>query len=250
MSKIILRTTDFSLVATQSIATGSYAMGFNLIGDLVKKDQAGNIIVIAGATGISGTSAFGYTSSGIYQIDNAPILSYTYVNSIDFNSRVLFSSTGSTVAVWSAGSNNGIVYTSDLSANFTTYSLIDKNYLDIQLGLVASPIFSINDKNWIALETVTGSIATASNNTVTDSPKDDSYISVYVNGQEFDVGNGVTSSSCFFASGASGPGYPRGFSSTHPNGKTQIGDYLYWNDVAAGVTLTLGWRISLHYLTI
>ena len=63
MSKIILRPIDFTLVATQSIATGSYALGFDLAGDLVKKDKAGGVYQIAG-----GTSSFGYTSSGIYQI--------------------------------------------------------------------------------------------------------------------------------------------------------------------------------------
>lgn len=108
--------------------------------------------------------------------------------------------------------------------------------------------FAINDKDWSALNTISGSIATASNSTVTDNPIDGSYVTVYVNGQEFDVGNGTSSSSCFFA-GASGYNYPRGFSSSHINGKIQSGDYLYWNDVSAGFTLTSGWRISLMYLT-
>lgn len=241
MSKIILRPIDFTLVATQSIATGSYALGFDLAGDLVKKDKAGGVYPIGG-----GTSSFGYTSSGIYQIDNTPILTYTYINTIDLNNRVFYGSTGSTVASWSSNSNDGIVYDPNYVTNFGTYSLVTKQYVDsIAFG---SSKFSINDKDWSALNTASGSIATASNSTITDNPIDGSYVTVYVNGQEFNVGNGTSSSSCFFA-GASGYNYPRGFSASHINGKVQTGDYLYWNDVSAGFTLTSGWRISLMYLT-
>ena len=134
MSKIILRPIDFTLVATQSIATGSYALGFDLGGDLVKKDRDGGIYRI-------GTSSFGYTSSGIYQIDNTPILTYTYVNTIDLNNRIFYGSTGSTVASWSSNSNDGISYDSNYVTNFSTYSLVTKQYVDsavISAGLTAT----------------------------------------------------------------------------------------------------------------
>ncbi len=83
--------------------------------------------------------------------------------------------------------------------------------------------------------------------TISGNPIDDCYVSVYVNGQEFDVGNGVTSSvSCYFSN--DGGTNARGFSSFHPNGQVQSGDRLYWNESFAEIGLDAGWRISLHYL--
>jgi hypothetical protein len=104
---------------------------------------------------------------------------------------------------------------------------------------------SFNDKNWAANTTTTDG-ELASYNTVTDIPLDESYIEVKVNGVEYEVGNGVKTKVCYF-SGDNGA-TARGFSSSHPNGKVQIGDKLFWNGSIAGVYLAAGWRISLNYL--
>jgi hypothetical protein len=100
---------------------------------------------------------------------------------------------------------------------------------------------SPNDKNWISA-TVSGSIGTASTSTVTDIPLSTSYVSVFINGVEVQVGNATTSAPCFFGTNSV---TPKGFS---PSNSIQPGDYLYWNPTSAGYSLEGGFRISLHYL--
>ncbi|NBP58792.1 hypothetical protein EBU71_20060 [bacterium] len=83
---------------------------------------------------------------------------------------------------------------------------------------------------------------TASDYTISVNPVSGSYVTVFVNGQEFEVGNGTTSSSCYFGTHST---IPKGFSASNA---IQAGDYLYWNPSIAGFNLESGWRISLHYL--
>jgi hypothetical protein len=87
----------------------------------------------------------------------------------------------------------------------------------------------------------------ASNSSISNTPVDGCYVAVFVNGVEYEVGDGVTTKSCYFAStGASH--VPKGFSSSHANGQVQAGDFLYWNKSVAGFNLTAGSRISLMYV--
>jgi len=72
-------------------------------------------------------------------------------------------------------------------------------------------------------------------------------VAVFVNGIEYEVGDGVTTKDCYFGDGGS-PNMPRGFDSTHINGQVQAGDKLYWNGSIAGFELSAGWRLSFHYL--
>ena len=146
-------------------------------------------------------------------------------------------STNNRMVVSDGLSNKGLVYEGDYTSNFTTYSLITKGYVISQKTKM-----SLGDKNIVAIDT-TGD-GQFSGATISGSPLLDSYVSVYVNGLEFLVGNGVTSSvDCYFSN--DGGTTARTF--TSPN-NIQIGDELYWNGNVSGTNLIGGWRISLHYL--
>lgn len=145
-----------------------------------------------------------------------------------------------------AGSS-GIAYNVDYSINYTNRTLVDKEYVDTVVrdstqGTVQ--ILTPNDKFLTALLTSTdGDLAT--NDTLTNTPTDGSYIAVFINGQEFEVGNGLINKACYFSNDGGTNG--RGFDSSHPNGQVQTGDNLYWNGSIAGTQLLAGWRISYLY---
>ena len=109
------------------------------------------------------------------------------------------------------------------------------------IAAIGGNINSPYDKGLTA-NSVTTNGGTASDYTISVNPVSGSYVTVFVNGQEFEVGNGTTSSSCYFGTHST---IPKGFSASNA---IQAGDYLYWNPSMAGFKLESGWRISLHYL--
>ena len=132
-------------------------------------------------------------------------------------------------------------YDVDRSANYTLRSVPDVEYVQSQV-----PIMTPDDKFLIAETTIAdGDIASLTG--ISNTPVDGCYVSVYVNGVEYEVGNGVTTKDCYFSDGTS-PTVPRGFSSAHPNGQIQTGDVLHWNGSNTGFELQSGWRIAFHYL--
>ena len=170
-------------------------------------------------------------------------------------SRIHFYSNGSSLGVGDISTNNslvisdviyskGLVYSDDYSANFTTFSLVTKGYVDSKISASAS-LPTINDKNLVAVDSLgDGDFSGA---TISGTPVDNSYVTVFINGLEYLVGNGVTNSvDCYFSN--DGGVNARGFSSLHPNGKIQANDGLYWNGNFTGLNLISGWRISIHYL--
>ena len=106
-------------------------------------------------------------------------------------------------------------------------------------------ILSTDDKN-MSVNTTSFDGDLASNDVVTNTPIDGSYVAVFINGQEFDVGNGVKTNSCYFS--GDGGTTARGFFSTHPNGRIESGDFLYWNGTISGTELDSLWRLTLLYL--
>lgn len=109
---------------------------------------------------------------------------------------------------------------------------------------IPTQIISPDDKFLTAILTVSDGVL-ATNDTLTNTPNDGSYIAVFINGQEFETGNGVKTTSCYFS--GDGGTSARGFSSSHPNGQVQTGDNLYWNGTISGTDLETGWRISFLY---
>jgi hypothetical protein len=140
--------------------------------------------------------------------------------------------------------NKGLVYLSDYSVNFTPESLVSKRYVDSKISASSSKP-TINDKNLVAVDTAGDGIFSGA--TISGTPIDNSYVTVFINGVEYLVGNGVTNSvDCYFSN--TGGSNARGFSSAHPNGRIQTNDRLYWNGNVTGLNLISGWRISIHYL--
>ena len=157
-------------------------------------------------------------------------------------SRIHFYSNGSSLGVGDISTNNslvisdviyskGLVYSDDYSANFTTFSLVTKGYVDSKISASAS-LPTINDKNLVAVDSLgDGDFSGA---TISGTPVDNSYVTVFINGLEYLVGNGVTNSvDCYFSN--DGGVNARGFSSLHPNGKIQANDGLYWNGNFTGL---------------
>ena len=107
-------------------------------------------------------------------------------------------------------------------------------------------IMSPDDKFLTAAATfVDGDVACTTG--ITNTPIDGCYVAVFINGIEYEVGNGVDTTTCYFGDGMS-PNLPRGFSSSHPNGQVQAGDKLYWNGSNIGFEIKVGWRVTFHYL--
>lgn len=97
-----------------------------------------------------------------------------------------------------------------------------------------------NDKNFLMSQNSVGN-GFFTGLTITDTP--DSYVMVFINGVETDLGYGSTnSSSCYFSSD--------GGTTAKSFGNIVAGDGLYWNTSLAGFALTtdLPDRISLNYL--
>jgi hypothetical protein len=107
------------------------------------------------------------------------------------------------------------------------------------------PTLSVLDKSTSAIST-SGDNSQASNNIISEEPKDESYVEVKVNGIEYEVGDAVKTKSCYFS--GDGGTTAKSFSSSHANGKISKGDELYWNGSVAGFELVNGWRISISYL--
>jgi len=79
--------------------------------------------------------------------------------------------------------------------------------------------------------------------TMPSTPISNSYVNVFVNGLQYQVGDGVTSSvPCYFS--ADGGITARGFEFNN----IQVGDSLYWNGTFNGFNLYSGWNILITYL--
>lgn len=150
---------------------------------------------------------------------------------------------------WIFQYNSGILWQQDnvgldpITAEIYAYT--GNTLADSSIG--GTELLTIDDKFLSSLATSTdGDIVSSAG--ISNTPVDDSYVTVFINGIEYEVGNGISTKDCYFADPISSPIVPRGFSSTHPNGQVQAGDKLYWNGSIAGFELQTGWRISFHYL--
>jgi hypothetical protein len=92
-------------------------------------------------------------------------------------------------------------------------------------------VLSYSDKSYV-MSTNTNGDGSPTGLTISNTPLENSYVGVFINGQEFQVGFGTTSTTAK--------------TSTAPN-NVQIGDELYWNGLFVGMDLYSTWRISLFY---
>lgn len=112
-------------------------------------------------------------------------------------------------------------------------------------GTSALYTLALSDKNLEAVDASTdGSVASFT--PLSSDPITESYVTVFVNGQEQTVGDGVKTEAFYFSS--DGGLTAKGFSHENPNGKVSVGDFLFFNPSIAGFSLMAGWKISVHYL--
>lgn len=106
-------------------------------------------------------------------------------------------------------------------------------------------LIATSDKGLVALST-NGDGSLATNTPVASDPVSGSYVTVFLNGQELEVGDAVKTKAFYFSD--DGGTTPKSFDHNHPNGKVNIGDELYFNPSVAGFELQDGWRLTLLYL--
>lgn len=87
----------------------------------------------------------------------------------------------------------GLVYNADYTANFTANSLVTKQYVDNATGGIST----VNDKSLVASVTTASGQQIAAG--ITSTPKNDSYVQVFVNGIKCQLGNGVNTVDVYFA---------------------------------------------------
>ena len=103
-------------------------------------------------------------------------------------------------------------------------------------------VLSYSDKSYLMTTNTSGN-GSPTGLTISNTPLENSYVGVFINGQEFQVGFGTTVSvPCYF----SNDGGTTARTSISPN-NVQVGDELYWNGNFVGTGLYTTWRISLFY---
>jgi len=125
-------------------------------------------------------------------------------------------------------------------------------------GATAGYILSVDNAgkfNWLDPSQTSGTLTSSDKNfqmafttngdgqftglTISQTPLPGGYVGVFVNGQEFEVGYGTTTSvPCYFSDDG-------GVTSKI---NVQSGDALYWNGNFVGTDLYSTWRISLYYI--
>jgi hypothetical protein len=136
-------------------------------------------------------------------------------------------------AILNVSNGQGLQYATDYSSSFTTYSLVDKNYVDNLISQTGK--LSYSDKNFIVSSTISGN-GQFTGLTVSGVPLVDSYVQLFVNGLEYEV-DGLGSAFYFSDDGGS-------------TAKTSIeqGDSLYYNESFGFGSIEVGFILRLNYL--
>ena len=200
-------------------------------------------LVLSGGTfsGMTGSLAFVSWNTGItYSYATSSTISFTVDSSpfgVTVSANILPDSiTTSLLSTTGGGATAGYVLSNDGVGNFTWIEAIASTSSSVQK-------ITKYDKNFIMSFDTIGE-GQFSGLTISGTPVNGCYVAVFVNGQEFEVGDGVTSSvTCYFSN--DGGVTARNFDSP---GQVQVGDGLYWNGIYAGTDLYTGWRISLYYI--
>jgi hypothetical protein len=210
----------------------------------------GKIIIMNGSLIISGSGSYvimpgsevvlASLSSATTSYTNSETIEFTTQNTIYGPSVSAVVKDGSlTASKLDTGSNGGATAGYLLSVD----SSGDFQWVDNVIGPGGGGVQTPDDKSFILTSDAIGD-GQPSGVTISHTPLIDCYVGVFINGQEFEVGYGSTSSSsCYF----SNDGGVTAKTINSPN-NIEIGDELYWNESVAGVGLYNTWRVSLHYL--
>ncbi len=102
-------------------------------------------------------------------------------------------------------------------------------------------VLSTTDKNYSVTSDTSGD-GQFSGLTISGTPLTGGYVGVFVNGHQYEVGDGVTSNcDCYFSND--------GGSTAKTLTGVVSGDGLYWNGSFAGTDLYIGWKITLYYVS-
>ena len=196
----------------------------------------GGLVMSGGSFSNYGALAFiSFMAGATPSFNDSDTIGYTVQNTIygpSVSSFVLPNSLTASVLSSLGGPTAGYLLSVDGDGIFNWVSPINGG------GLMSNA-----DKNYIMSYDTTGDGQFAGL-TLSNVPINNSYISVYVNGQEFEVGYGSTTTTPFYFSVDGGITARDNFSPTN----IQIGDSLYWNSSVAGTGLYITWKISLFYL--
>jgi hypothetical protein len=180
--------------------------------------------------------------NGIYEV-TAVAASATMERASDFDDSTSAEVVGGAYTFVSTGTTNassGWI----LQGDTITLNTDDLNWLKFTEGSGNTYIMSKDDKNMTALA-ATGDEVLASNDTISNTPVNGSYISLFVNGKEYEIGDGLKTKDAYIS--GDGGSTARYFDSAD-GASVQSGDRIYWNSSVAGSQLDAGWRIALHYL--
>jgi hypothetical protein len=199
----------------------------------------GNLITNGGTISNFGSISLINLQSGLTSsFNNTDTIEFTTQNTIYGPSVSAVVKDGSlTASKLDTGSNGGATAGYLLSVD----SSGDFQWVDNVIG--GGGVQTPDDKSFILTSDVIGD-GQPTGVTISHTPLIDCYVGVFINGQEFEVGYGSTSSSsCYFSN--DGGVTAKTINLTN---NIEIGDELYWNESVAGVGLYNTWRVSLHYL--
>jgi hypothetical protein len=207
----------------------------------------GQVVIAEGGMILTGTGVFSNHGS-LTLISIGEEINFQNSDTIEF-SVVKDPITGSTVSAsvsyssltashlntgTNGGATAGYLLSSDAAGNFKWVN-------NTSFGTVGG-IPTVDDKNYMMSFDTSGDNA-STGLFITNTPIDGSHVFITVNGQYFNVGDGIsTSSSCYFSN--DGGITAKEFAS--PNQIT-AGDELYWNGIVVGTDLYTSWSISIYY---
>ena len=208
----------------------------------------GHVIVANGSLILSGGSFSNYGNLALVSLTTGYTASYNDTDTIQFTLQntitgpsvsAVVRDSSLTASKLDTGTNGGATAGYVLSVD----SVGDFSWVPASTGGGGGGLISTLDKGFdMTFDVLTDGGFTGL--TISSTPLDGSYIGVFVNGQEFEVGYGSTNSTPFYFSNDGGS---TSRNSSSPN-NVQIGDGLYWNSTVGGVGLYTTWRISLFYL--
>jgi hypothetical protein len=124
---------------------------------------------------------------------NGGLGAQNYFSVFKAGQTVANNSTDNSIIITDGITTKGAVYAADYSANFTPESLVSKRYVDANTGGVST----LNNK--IQAASVTTASGQQIGAAITSTPKNDSYVQVFVNGVKCTVGDGVATADVYFA---------------------------------------------------
>ncbi len=201
----------------------------------------GQVIIANGSMILSGGTFSNFGSLAFVSFNAGLTTSFNDTDTIDFTTEntifglsvsAIVKDNSLTASKLDTGSNGGATAGYILSVDGDGKF----NWLD---PAISSGVLSSNDKNFIMSYDTSGDGQFTGLN-ISQTPLPGGYVGVFVNGQEFEVGYGLTTSIPFYFSDDGGT-----------TSKTTIvsGDSLYWNGNFVGFDLYVGWRISLYYIS-